>query len=358
MRCPHCGSMRAVLVEIMTNVNRYRCVKCRQAYTEPNNHGGDWEKNPSGGPSEKAYYFYRHQGKEAAFERALAMKGYWRTDLRRARLVFTDVDTPGRVAQMQKELDSGHKKLFVYPHAARPFIGWDGLFPPSSVTSACFIFADGHADVLRAYGYRRELHTVGWAYTPLLPFVPAGEPSRVLFCPIHPNNNGYLSRMDKHINLKVYELLLDMVREQGIQLTVRHLKNLDANGLKPNARVKFIRGDPKIKNRTGIEENDVIIGHQTLAYNAVAMGKPTVMMAEYEAPRNGGNDHDFKRVRSWEKYKDLLMYPLDILDTTAPYTLLTQACASDTRICNWRTRMIGATTFDEDVFIRAVESYL
>ena len=303
----------------------------------------------------KGYYIYRHQGKEIPFGEALCNAGYWNTgDISKARIVLMDVDTAGRVAHFQKD----KTKLFVYPHAARPFVGWDGLFTSSQHTSAAFVFAEGHIDVIRAYGYKKPLHPVGWAYSEIKPFVPASDPKKILFAPIHPNRNGWLSAMDKNINKRTYKILLDMIDTHDMSLTVRLIRGLDANGLWKDNRVCYVEGQTNTKQMDDLARADIGVSHQTYAWIGVALGRPMVMMGEGEAPRNGGSEADFKQVKSWDLYRHLLAFPLDILNTEDPYGLLVQACESDECIRDWKSRMIGSETFDPKKFISAMEMYL
>jgi hypothetical protein len=306
----------------------------------------------------KTYTIYNHQGKGDVFESALRQHGYTRSEIGRAQVILMDVDAPGRMVRINQQVKSNRSKVFCYPHSARPFVGWDGLFPSSPLTTASFIFAEGHRDVIRAYGYKKPLHTVGWAYTEIKPFHPVSEMRRVLFAPIHPNRNGFLSGLDKAINARTYQILLDMVDADQIELTVRHIQPLNIGGLWPDKRVAYVRGETDTKQMADADNADVVVSHQTYAWDCVAIGKPTVMMAEYEAPRNGGDEPTFKRVNSWEAYKELLMFPLDILDTSSPYELLVRACKTDADIADWKRRMIGAEVFSPTKFVHALETYL
>jgi len=273
----------------------------------------------------RTFYIFNHQGKGDEFESTLLKAGYTKTDLLNAQVVLTDIDAPGRIVRMRAQLESRYTKLFCYPHAARPFIGWDGLFPPSEHTSASFVFTEGHIEVIRAYGYKKPLHAVGWLYCPITPFTPCTEVRRVLFAPIHPNANGFLSTLDKQINHDTYAALLRLVQTEKIDLTVRHLQSLASGGLWQDKRVRYVPGYRNTNQINDIADADLVVSHQTFAFMAVASGKPTLMMAEFQAPRNGGDPQSFQCVRSWEKYRQLLAYPLDILNTpdvcaTTPHT--------------------------------------
>ena len=348
--CPYCPSENSQLVQRLTYIDRYRCVKCRRKFTYR-------AGNPcvSGGAGN--FFIYNHQGKGDLFERALIKAGYAPAEKLSSQIVLSDIDTPGRVNQLSDRITKGFTKLFCYPHAARPFVGWAGLFPPSGLTSASFVFAEGHIDVIRAYGYKRPLHSVGWAYSEIKPFRPT-RPRRVLFAPIHPNNNGWLSNLDRGINSRTFQILLRLIETQGIELTVRHIKVLAAGGLWKDPRVKYVRGDTNTKQQDDMNNADVVISHQTYAYCAIARGIPTVMMAEDIPPRNGRDEASFKFVDRWDDWKSLLMYPLDILNTDDPWRLIQRACETDEDIRDWRHRMIGNKLFDPQKFVGLIKEYL
>jgi hypothetical protein len=346
--CPKCGFFRSNVLEDMGAIKRYRCIKCQHVFTAsvpryciPN-----------------TYFIWNHQEKGDCFVNALTSHGFVKGQSRNSQVYLIDVDVDGKINPIARLLKHGRARLFVYPHAARPFIGWDGLFTWSRHTSAAFVFAEGHIDVIKRYGYEKPLHSIGWAYSPILDFKPHPNPKKILFAPIHPNNNGYLSELDTSINKSTMDILIDMIEKHGMEVTVRHVKTLEQNGLRRDERVTYIHVDTKMGKQWDFNDYDLVIGHQTIAYISVALGHPTIMMAEFEAPRNGGSDADFTRVNSWDKYKDLMMYPLDILFTDNPYGLIMEACTSDERIKDWKKRMIGCTTFDAEKFVSIVKSYL
>jgi hypothetical protein len=305
----------------------------------------------------RQFYNWDSQDKGRVFSDALVAAGYHRTHSLDAGIYLTDLDIPGRLNGIRKQLENG-AKLFVYPHAAHPYIGWDGLLLPSGKTKAAFVFTDGHKEVIRAYGYSGDLHSVGWAYSNIRKFIPR-ELGSVLFAPIHPNGNGWLSSMDKEINARTYTELLELVEDGVIRLIVRHIKSIASNGLWQDPRVKFLPAEPRVNQNwlALLDPYSLVVSHGTLAYISVALGIPTAMMQESEAPHNGNTDATIKRVASWEKYKHLMMYPHDILQGE-PKDVLTRACQTDEDILDWRHRMIGEEVFDANLFVRTMESYL
>jgi hypothetical protein len=288
----------------------------------------------------KTFFCYNHQGKAKEYIKALLEHGYFETRMAlRAELVLIDVDDNTRVRRHINQVKNGGR-LFVYPHAARAPIQWDGLFEPWPYTSAVFVSAPGHIDVLRAYGFKKPIHVAGWAYCPMGKFEPNLSPRKVLFAPIHPTSKSWLSELDQKINRDVYQRLLYLMNKGHIELHVRYMRGLKNNGIWHDDNVIFHEGGTDLCYKE-IDEADVVISHQTHAYMAVARRKPTIMMAEDVAPRNGGSVEDFTFVKSWDKYKDLLMYPLDILNTEDPLQMIMDAAESDHQVADWRARMIG-----------------
>ena len=301
-------------------------------------------------------FIYNHQGKGNAYVKALNDAGFCNTSPQSAQVILIDIDNPGRVVKHRMNLVKARSRMFVYPHSARPSIAWDGLFSPSEYTCANFVTAEGHIDVLRAYGYSKPIHVVGWSYCPIKPFIPVKDPKNVLFAPIHPTRAGFLSNLDRQINKATFEKLIKLVDEDAINLTVRFMRGMEVNGIRKHPKVTFVQGATDLCYKE-IDACDLVVSHQTFAYIAIARGKPTLMMSEETPPRNGGSEDTMKFVDSWDKYKEMLMYPLDILCADDTMGIIRRACASDTDIRDWRRRIIGEP-FDARNVVQAVESYL
>jgi len=132
---------------------------------------------------------------------------------------------------------------------------------------------------------------------------------------------------------------------------------LDKNGLWEAPGVIYVEGQPD-QSYAQIDAADVVVSHQTFAYIAVARGVPTVMMSEQYPPRIGCEEYNtFQYVMNWEKYRDLLAYPLDILAEDDTLALFQRAVRSDEEIVNWRCRLIGEP-FDPLQFVKKVKKYL
>jgi hypothetical protein len=294
------------------------------------------------------FYLDERQDKSGAFLRTLAEHGYERVARWQdgARFMLRNMDT--RWQDLWAARRAG-VRVFLHPHAVRMCCFWDGLYPVWPHTRCNFATSIGQKMVMEAYRYPIPVEVVGWPYTEIRPFEKTSG-DKVLFAPIHPNARGIgLTTEDKQTNLRAFEILKGM----KVDLVVRYGRDLRRNGLKRDASVQYQEAKLMIEDSIqAIEQADVVIAHQTFAWLAVALGKPTIMMSENEAP------HNVKRaVRSWPKYRKILQYPLDILNCKDPRALIEQACTSDEKIKVWRERFIGEP-FDAQHFIARLEAYL
>lgn len=304
----------------------------------------------------KTFYYINHQEKGRAYVNALIQAGYEQTQfIDEAKFLLADCDAKPYWPRFDLIKDNGGE-IFIYPHAARPWVTSDGCLEPYPRITAYLTIAEGHEPIMRACGIKVPIHAVGWPYTALQPFKPSLRIRRVLFCPIHPNGNGWLSDTDKELNSRTYQILVDLHKAGNIELTVRHLKSLPANGLWVTYGVKMILAQPD-QTHAEIDAADVVVGSQTIAHTAIARGKPTVMMGEWTAPHEGNKPENLLFVKNWDKYKHLLMYPLDILSERNPLETIQSAAVSDAEIADWRERIIGRD-FNGGKCVRIIEYYL
>jgi hypothetical protein len=307
---------------------------------------------------QKQFYFHggNRQMKATALIAALEAHGWHGAiTMSGCDIFFADVD---KDTQYMDTMHRSGKRIFLYPHAARPNLFNDfGSFPIYPHVTAGFQMADGHVEILRRIGVEYPIEVIGWFYCPMRPFQPRDSFRNVLFAPIHPNSDNSLSDVDQQINKDTFKRLLSLVKAAEIKLTVRFVRKLENNGLWKIPGVKYIQGEPKI-DYSQIDGADVVVSHQTFAYLAIARGVPTVMMGEDVPPRVGSPiKKDFRFAKTWNNYRDLLMYPLDILAVDDVRALLQIAISDDSMIADWRSRLIGKP-FDPAYFVQRVESYL
>ena len=295
-----------------------------------------------------------HQNKSTAYRDALVKAGYVITERFHAqglRFILTDADW--RIWTMG-EARKRNIPVFLYPHAARPMVQYDGCIEPQAVT-AMFTQAPGGKLLMEKIGYPYPVVVSGWAYSEIKPFRKVEKVKRILFAPIHPNANGYLSKVDKDLNNRTLGCLEAYCRETGAELSVRLIGTPEQNGLTFGNNTEVHTGKKNLST-ADIESADVVIAHQTFAYMSVALGKPTVMMGEDIPPRTGNSDESFIYVKHWEAYKDILMFPLDILQGNTE-NVIEKACEGSEAVEEWKARFIGKP-FDGPAFVAKLESYL
>lgn len=294
-----------------------------------------------------------HQNKSRAYREALERAGYTPTERLHAqglRFILSDADW--RAWTMEKARCG--IPVFLYPHAARPMVQYDGCVEPQPV-KAMFTHAEGGKALMEKIGYPNPVEVTGWAFSEVRPFRPAESVKRILFAPIHPNANGWLSQVDKDLNQKTLERLEAYSRETGAELSVRMIGTAEQNGLTFGEGTEVHAGK-KNNSTADMETADVVVSHQTFAYIAVALGIPTVMMGEDVPPRSGNSEAGFCYVAHWEAYKDDLMFPLDILQGEAE-DVLQKACEGSDAVEGWKSRYIGEP-FDGPAFVKKLESYI
>lgn len=309
--------------------------------------------------SPKIYKMSHHQNKGNAFRNALNARGWHESQYRFSNHVrFGLFDADWRPQDIE---DLHGKPYFLYPHAARPMVQYDGSVTPRSDCRAMFVSAPAGVYLMEKIGYPCEVIEVGWSLTPIREFQPKAKAERITFAPIHPNANGFLHEVDKNLNRQAYARLLDYTRKhEGTTVTVRFCRDINDNGLGEEYRRQdegIIWKQANPDSSTGdITRADLVVSHQTFAYMAVALGVPTVMMGEDIAPRSGNAEIGYSYSANFDSYKDYLMFPLDILNGDTEEIIQT-AISTDEPIKEWRDRFIGSP-FRPDYFVDCIEERL
>lgn len=273
-----------------------------------------------------------HQNKAQGLAQALLQVGwdviYAGSGSADVLLIDHDIDRPG-----YRDLIDAYKtdgaKIVLYPHGANPMTVWDGLMEPYPV-DACLVIAEGHRQVMEAYGYPHPIRVIGWPYGPQHDFQPAA-PDRVLFAPIHPLGNGYLHPSWAEANATAFRALLDY----GRPITVRLIGSVQANGLWYAPGAEYVAG--RMDGSTdGLDDADVVVAHGTFLSLAVAAGKPAVTFHQVQPTSDPeGPGEPLVPVRSWERYRHLMRYPFDLADPDGIAKAAWWAPAQ------WRRRFIG-----------------
>src|SRR5690606_18540107 len=130
---------------------------------------------------------------------------------------------------------------FLYPHTTRPFLQYDGMYPPHPKVTAMFTIGVGQRKITQMFVGKRPVHAVGWALCKMGKFRRNKNPRKVLFAPIHVNGNGYLSPQQTDTNRRAFEKLLSAKDE--LEIKVRFLHDLKQTGLWVEKGVEYIFGN-------------------------------------------------------------------------------------------------------------------
>ena len=308
--------------------------------------------------SPKIYKMSHHQNKGKAFRNALTDRGWHESQYRHSNHVkFGLFDADWRPQDIE---DLKGAPYFLYPHAARPMVQYDGSVTPRKDCRTMFVSAPAGVYLMEKIGYPCEVVEVGWSLTPVRPFTPLETAQKITFAPIHPNANGYLNEVDKSLNRSTYSRLLSYAERSGSVITVRFCRDIKDNGLgeeyeRQDAGIVWKQANPD-SSTDDITNADLVVGHQTFAYMAVALGVPTVMIGEDIAPRSGNREDGFSFSAHFEDYKDYLMFPLDILQGETEDVIHTAITGSEA-VEDWKARFIGSP-FRPDYFVDCIEERL
>ena len=154
---------------------------------------------------------------------------------------------------------------------------------------------------------------------------------------------------DLEANKRTYERLLEM---DDIDLTLRHIGSLHHNGLWEDPRVTIYQGKTD-QNLDQINKADLVIANGTVAYMAIALGKPTIMLNQM-TPAREPDIHTLERMESAsvDKYEKYMRYPFDVENDSDLKKVMQDACTREPK--QWRKRFIGEQ-FDPGKFVELLE---
>jgi hypothetical protein len=242
-------------------------------------------------------------------------------------LILIDHDSPPYYRHIIDQYPGA--TILLYPHGDPYMFAWDGIWEVNQRTAGYLSSNIGAAEIMRRYGYPKPIQVIGWYRCEQRAFAPTDKIERVVFAPIHPLNNGYLNKYHKQANIKAYKALLEM----PIQLVVRHIDSLPANGLWPVGGVEYIDG--RMDGST-TPADIVITNVGTYLATTVAQGKPVVAYGQDYPILDGHDDDSLRFSQHWDDYKDYLRYAYDIEDGF--YALEKAACVE---AAVWREKFIG-----------------
>ncbi len=259
-------------------------------------------------------------------------------------VVFIDYDLPHPAYEAHVKV-AQDRTLVIYPHGASFTMGHDLAGDPIR-TDLTLVLGEGQKALLEAYDYPNPVEVIGWPWGGRGPVRGPRTLRRVLFAPLHPLGSGYLREDLAELNREAYELLLD----EGVELTVRHLGPLAQSELKHRPGVRYIEGQPG--TLAGIEDADVVVASQTFAAKSLVAGWPVVMFAT-EREWRLESEHDLTCVwaDNWEWHAAANAYP---------YMLGFGTCQEAAETPNppvmqaWKDRFIGPD-WDPEAFTRLIE---
>lgn len=261
-----------------------------------------------------------------------------------ADVFLLDLDTTFNKPLYEPRLARG-EKVFLYPHGPNTAWLYDGCMEADERVTAHFVVADGVRELYRRIGVTVPAYTIGFPWCDLRPFRPSAPPRKVLFAPDHPLGDGFIRPEYAERNRRVFEALLEL----DVELTVRHIMEVERNGLYAADGVRFVEAQPD-NGTAEIDAADAVVAVGTFAALAVARGVPTIMFDQSEPPENDNPDGTRWVPASWHSWSDSSRYPYDFSD--APLgELLTDAAASDDGVREWRARFIGEP-FDGAAFAK------
>lgn len=301
------------------------------------------------------FAIYDHAGKSHYLRQKLLEAGHILSEQPEGTdVILLDCDWPWahpRPALIDAAVSLG-SKVVLYPHGGPPTVfNYDGICEPNEWVAMRLEHGQGSLDMAAAFGRNGDLnqHATGWLFCPTEPFQPVKKIRRLLFAPMHPNIEQLQKGTNGHdpaaaINQAIYRQLLGMrVKE----LVVSIVAPAHHSGVWQHPRTRLVRNDlmQYPASYELIRTCDAVVATGTIAYTAVALGKPTVMFHQAEWADYVGGHYRF--ADHADDYADIARYPLDVEDGPLP-ALLKQACTDDVA-ADWRARWIGDDGTDNAV---------
>ncbi|MCR4340773.1 MAG: hypothetical protein NUW01_12905 [Gemmatimonadaceae bacterium] len=289
---------------------------------------------------------FDHQRKSLGILSALQAAGHRIVDRPPADLLLVDHDSAPPRAQLIDAFHADGTTVVMYPHGARPTFQYAGILEPDQRIRGQLVHGPGIADIYRIVGCPHEPHVVGWTYSPTVPFHAPRKIRRVLFAPHHPFGNGTMCEYERTLNADVARRLAAL----DVEVTVQMYGSPETNGVPTVGRWRYVPSSLDLDWRH-IDQADAVIGDGTIAYLAIARGKPTVMVGN---ARQVYADDMVTPVDRWPDIAAALRYPVDT--TAGPLDhMLELARAGTTEVNEWKERMIGPP-LSRSLLVRTLES--
>ena len=300
----------------------------------------------------KKFYIFRNKDSGEAYVQALNSAGYAETDdaFQADFFLMDHEQVAGRREKRKRLLERGPG--FIYPHTPLTPWLWDGIYQPMPM--ACnFQSGLGAVELMKAYGYPNRVEAVGFPRCEVLSFRPTTG-VRLIFIPARPRKDkGRQAALD----LQAFHWICDH-RDAFESVTICHMPGQFDN-YPPNFKdINFVEtgphksATPAADMATRIDQADLVIAVTTPAALAVARGVPTVMYGQRYAPETITG----QRVASWEKYRHIYAYPLDL--ECMNLEDVQEACrVQNSAVELWKEQIIGGN-FNARAFLSVIAEYI
>jgi hypothetical protein len=272
---------------------------------------------------------HNHQGKADALYQSLEARGHVFSQTN-PDLLLMDHDGPDYYRSVIEQAVGYSIPVVLYSHGATSYCAWDGLWPSHPATQVYLAISQAERDVMQAYGYPHPVEVIGW-YWSELSTARKVTGRRVLYAPIHLLTNGFIPAPARAANAETFALLL----AAGVELTVRHIGDLEAQGLWIAENVAYQRGDDRMDPAV-VEGYDLVVSYGTFAYLAIARGVATRMYAQEIAPWDGYTDETLRHAVHFDEYRRLMEYPYSVVAGEDPFCF-----ERPERLAEWKAEHIG-----------------
>ena len=338
--CPKCGCQRVTLTHELTNTIRCKCKKCKQVfYTRK---------------AGKCFYIFERRDSSSIYKNTLISAGYVNvSDPRHADFLLYDLEHEAYLPTIKSFADQ-KKPIFEYPHSANSWYFWDGFHKEFPV-SCNFVFTDDIKSAMISYGYKSRAEPCGFSFSEVKQSTPTARKT-LLYAPMHTMGMEGSDFLRPPASFELNRKTLDKVFQLAPlfeRVTIRYGKTFEASGMY-DPRLKNVHFEKAVLKSAdciqSIQRHDVVIAAGTLAYISVALGKPTILFNQKnEAPREMN-----MTVKSYEKYKHFLDYPIQISDMTDEQIM---NFAGNERVEQWKKSNIGEA-FNASKFLGVIREYV
>ena len=239
---------------------------------------------------------------------------------------------------------------FIYPHNARAYPSWDGLYDPLPV-QCNFVLGRAAVESMKIYGYPYRVEAVGFPYFPIRPFA-ASTRSRLLFVPgrLYPGYETYRQDNDNALafilkHRESFEKIM-ICRSEGQYLELESNGNLEVVTTYPRRSTQ-----PLMDMVNRIDESDIVISLSSTAVIAAARGKGVVMYGKDLFDRKGPGVP-----KHIDQYRKLLLCPYQLEDMSIDEILAVRGAQSP-EFELWKRNNVGEQ-FDVDKFLRVIWEYV